>query len=235
MRSKFLLFVGGAVMLSSSAMAGMVTCQSILSVGNGNFGELETAGSCDIGNVTFSGFNTTFNPLSVVVATNGFAGSPVGSILGLTYSFLAGTFPGGSIGYTATYDPLASTDGAGGTACPVTETACGITGVESQLNSGVPIPNAAAVTTVYTGGYVGSSVVDALTLADETYQTLTPIVIVPLGITKVATYNGLGTADTFSTEVITGGVATPEPATLTLVGGALLALGVLRRRKASRA
>jgi hypothetical protein len=230
-----MLFLGGAVMFSSSAIAGMVTCQSILSVGDGNFGELETAGSCDIGNVTFSGFNTTYTATSVLVATDGFAGSPVGSILGLTYSFLAGTFPGGSVGYTATYDPLASTDGAGGTACPVTETMCGITGVEAQLNSGVPIPNAAAVTTVYSGGYVGSSEVDALSLADETFQENIPLVVFPGGVTKVATYNGLGTADTFSTEVITGGIATPEPATLGLVGGALLAVGVLRRRKAVRA
>ncbi len=233
MKSAFLLFLGGMAMLSSPAFASEVTCQSILSASDGSFTQLELAGSCDIGNVTFSGFNTTFTASDVLVATNGFAGSPVGAILGLTYSYLNGTFPGGSIGFTATYDPNAATDGAGGLACPVSDSVCGIAGLESQLNSGLPIPNAAAVTTVYSGGYVGSSEVDALTLGDETYQT--PIPLTTIGIAKTATYNGLGLADTFSTEVITGGVsAAPEPATFALVGGALLGLGLLGRGKIFR-
>jgi len=191
---------------------------------------LEAAGSCDIGNVTFSGFNTTFTASNILVSLDGVSSSPFGAILGLTYSVLSGTLPGGSIGYTATFDPSASTDGAGGVACPVNYT-CGITGAESQLNS--ILGNLAVVTTTDSGGYVGMSHVDSATLGDETNQFTFPMIVPPTGITKVSTYNGDGTIDTFSTEVITGDVSNaPEPATFSLIGGGLLmlAIGVFRRK-----
>jgi hypothetical protein len=230
MRFRLLCVFGGLVVLSSLATAAEVTCQSVLSVGDGNFAELETAGSCDIGNVTFSNFNTTFTATSVLVSTNGFAGSPVGAILGLTYSFLNGSFPGGNIGYTATFDPTASTDGAGGTACPAAHT-CGITGSESQLNSGEPVPNGAIVSTVDSGGYSATTQVDALTLGDETSQTTFAMIVAPTGITKLATYNGLGIADTFSTEVITGQISgVPEPTSILLVGVGLIGVALIKRK-----
>jgi hypothetical protein len=56
------------------------------------------------------------------------------------------------------------------------------------------------------------------------------MIVAPTGITKVSTYNGQGTIDTFSTEVITG-TNTPEPATFSLIGGLLLGLGVFRRKR----
>jgi PEP-CTERM motif len=220
MKFRLLLCFGGVAMLSSLAMASPVTCQSVLSVGNGNFGELITAGACDVGNVTFSGFNTTFTASSVLVSLNGFTGSPFGSIIGFTYNWLNGVFPGGGVGYTATFDPTE------GTPCPVGYT-CGIDGVETQLNS--ILGNGAMVTTNYTGGYVGSSHVDSASNADETYQTTIPIVVNPGFVMKAATYNGVGTINTFSTEVITAAVI-PEPATFGLMGASLLAFGIFRKR-----
>ena len=229
------LFLGGLMICSSPAFAsGLVTCQSILSVGNGNFGELEAASSCDIGNVTISGFNTTFTASNILVSLDGVASSPPGSILGLTYSVLAGTLPAGSIGYTATFDPNAATDGAGGVACLVGDT-CGIIGSEAELNS--LVPSGAIVTTVDTGGFSGTSHVDAATFGGLSYQLLFPVIVAPASITKVSTYNGLGTVDNFSTEVITADVSTtPEPATFSMIGGGLLlGLGVLRRKRFFRA
>jgi hypothetical protein len=229
-----LLFLGGLAMLSSSASATEMSCQAVLGGGSGLFSQLEGgADSCDVGNVTFSNFSTTLTAADVTVEVNGFTTSPVGSILGFTYGYLNGVFPVGTIGYTATYDPNAATDGAGGLACPVTDSVCGITGVEVQLNS--ILGNGAVVTTTYSGGFVGTSQVDSATLADETYQATIPIVEYPTSLTKVASYNGSGSINNFSTEVITGGVSnTPEPATLGLVGGTLLGLGLLRRKKSSR-
>jgi hypothetical protein len=219
--------LGGVALLSSSALAA-VTCQSVLSSGNGNFGQLIALGAtgCDIGNVNFSNFNTTFTAANVLVAANGFAGSPFGAIIGFTYNYLNGVFPGGGVGYTATFDPNAATDGAGGLACPVGYT-CGIDGIETQLNS--LLGNGASVTTTYGGGYVGSTVVDASSLSAETSQTLIPLIAAPGNLTKFAVYNGVGTINTFSTEVITADIV-PEPATFGLIGGALLALGIFRKR-----
>lgn len=222
-------------MLSSSARASESSCQSLLGGGGLDlFSQLEAGpDSCNVGNVTFSNFSTTLTAADVTVLVNGSATSPVGSILGFTYGYLNGVFPVGTIGYTATYDPNAATDGAGGLACPVTDSVCGITGIEVQLNS--ILGNGAVVTTTYSGGFVGTSQVSSATLADETYQATIPIVEYPTSLTKVASYNGSGSINDFSTEVITGGISTtPEPATFGLVGGALLGLGLLRRKKGAR-
>jgi hypothetical protein len=229
MKSTLLVFLGALVLLASSAMAAEVTCQSVLSSGDGNFGQLEAAGSCDVGNVTFSGFNTTFIAADVLVSANGFSGTAFGQILGFTYSYLNGVFPGGSVGLTAVFDPLAATDGAGGVACGP-GAICGIDGVETQLNS--ILGNGAVVTTAYSGGYVGSSVVNSTSLAAETYQATIPMIVAPINLVKAASYNGMGSINTFSTEVIAG--ETPEPGTLGLAGVALLGLGLLRRRKVAR-
>ena len=222
MKSRLLLYLGGFALSSSLTIAGPVTCQSVLSVGNGNFSQLVALGvtGCDVGNINFSSFNTTFTATNVLVAVNGFTLSPFGSIIGFTYSYLNGVFPGGGVGYSATFDPTE------GVVCPVGYT-CGIDGVETQLNS--LLGNGASVTTTYSGGFVGTTTVDATSLANETNQTLIPIIPAPGYIMKAAVYNGVGTINTFSTEVITASII-PEPATLGLLGGALLALGIFRRR-----
>jgi hypothetical protein len=231
MKSRLFLCLGGLALGSSLAIAGPATCASVLAAApNGNFGALVALGSvgCDIDNVTFSNFNTTFTAANLYVSVNGASNGPFGSILGFTYNYSTGVFPntaGLGVGYTATFDSSE------GTACPIGFT-CGIDGVEVQLNAllanGGP---EAIVTTTYSGGYVGSSQVDNLTLADETYQALIPIVVAPAYVMKSSVYNGAGTINTFSTEVITGALTSaPEPATFGLLGGALLALGFFRKR-----
>jgi hypothetical protein len=119
-------------------------------------------------------------------------------------------------------------------ACLVGDT-CGIIGSEAELNS--LVPSGAIVTTVDTGGFSGTSHVDAATFGGLSYQLLFPVIVAPASITKVSTYNGLGTVDNFSTEVITADVSTtPEPATFSMIGGGLLlGLGVLRRKRFFRA
>jgi hypothetical protein len=171
----------------------------------------------------FSGFNTSLNASNLLVSTNGGAASGLGSLLGLSYTYVGGTLPGGSIGWTATFDSTA------GVGCPVGNSVCGIVGVEAQLHALTGNPS--IVTTVYSGGYSASSQVDAASLADETFQATIPIVIAPSSVTKLSTYNGLGSLSSFETDVITGGIASvPEPTTLFLMGSSLLGLGLVRRR-----
>lgn len=222
MKSRLFLCLGGFALASSLAIAGPVTCQSVLSSGNGNFSQLVALGitGCDVGNVNFSSFNTTFTATSVLVAINGSTASPFGQLIGFTYSWLNGTFTAGGVGYTATFDPTE------GVVCPVGYT-CGIDGIETQLNS--LLGNGSAVTTTYSGGYTGTTTVDATSLGNETSQILIPIIPSPGYIMKAAVYNGVGTINTFSTEVITASII-PEPATFGLIGGALLGLGFFRKR-----
>jgi hypothetical protein len=233
MKSRLFMCLGGLALVSSLAIAGPVTCASVLlAAPNGNFGALVALGStgCDIDNVNYSNFNTTFTAANVYTSVNGASNAPFGAILGFTYNYSTGVFPTGStgsIGYTATFDPTE------GTACPVGYT-CGIDGVETQLNALLvgpsnPSETEGSVVTTYSGGYVGTAEVDNLTLGDETDQFTIPIVVNPAYVMKSALYNGGGPVDTFSTEVITGSIV-PEPATFGLLGGALLALGVFRKR-----
>jgi hypothetical protein len=226
MKATLLVFLGGFVMLSSSAIAGPVTCQSVLSVGAGSFDELVAVGACDIGDVTFSGFNTSLTATNLLVSTDGGVGSGIGTLLGLSYTYTGGSFPGGTIGYTATFDP---TEGVG---CPVAYSSCGITSLETQLLALAAPTNLAAVNVVYSGGYVGTANVNALNTNNETLQVLIPQTS---SVTKVATYNGLGSISSFQSDVNTGGInVAPEPTTFGLVGGALLGLGFLGRKKISR-
>ena len=225
MKSTVLVFLGGLVMLSSSAIAGPVTCQSVLAVTN-SFAALETVGSCDIANITFSGFNTSLNATNLLVSTDGGAATGFNQLIGLSYTFFGGSLPGGTIGYTATFDP---TEGIG---CPVGFSSCGITSLEAQLLALAGPGNLAAVNIVYSGGFTGAGNTNALTTGAETFQDLIPQTN---SITKLATYNGLGNISSYETDVNTGGISNvPEPTTFGMVGGALLGLGFLGRKKVSR-
>lgn len=227
MKLKFLLFIGGILICSSSAFAGPVTCQSVLT-GSGTFAQLEAAGSCDIGNVTFSGFNTSYTASLVDVAPDGGVGSVFGQALGLNYSYFGGSFVsagGGTIGYTATFDPTE------GVACPVNDT-CGIVGGYSQVAA--LVGDGASVITQDSGGYTGSYTVSSVSNGTETNSVSFSMIVAPASLTKLATYNGAGSVSNFETDVIAGDTSnTPEPTTFSLLGGGLLiGLGMLRRKKA---
>jgi len=214
MKSKILSLICGFALLALPAVAAS-TCQSVLVTGT--FQELMNAGSCDIGNVLFSGFNTNLTGSSLLVGTNGGAGSAFGSLLGFTFNYVGGTLPAGSIGWTATFDSTA------GVACPALST-CGIVGLSGQIH--VFVPNPAAVNTAFSGGFVGSAHVDGSSLAAQGSQATIPIVSFPVSVTSLATYNGLGSLSSIETDVVTGSVSTvPESTTLLLLGTGLVGLG----------
>ena len=228
MKLKFLLFIGGFEICSSSAFAASVipTCQSVLTSGDGSFDQLEAlnlTGGCDVGNVNFDGFNTTFTAASVLVASDGGVGSLFGTEVGLNYSYFGGSFGSGAIGYTATFT---STEGV---ACPVNDT-CGIVGGFSQLAA--EEGNGASITTADSGGYTGSYTVSSD--GSETNEVTFSMVVAPSSLTKLATYNGVGGVSNFETDVIAGDTPNaPEPTTFSLLGGGLLlGLGMLRGKKA---
>jgi len=224
MKSKMLLsLICGFALLAVPTFAAS-TCQSVLV--NGTFQELMTAGSCDIGNVLFSGFNTTLTASNLLVGTNGGSNSALGMLLGFTYNYVGGTLPAGNIGWTATFDSTA------GVACPALST-CGIVGLTGQIH--VFVPNPAVVNTTYSGGFVGTSHVDGSSLAAQGTQVSIPIVSFPVSVTSLSTYNGLGNLSSFESDVVVGSVsAVPESTPLLLLGTGLLGLGIAKRKKRSR-
>jgi hypothetical protein len=232
MKLKFLLFIGGIAICSSSAFASTVAqCTTILQeVGtNSSFDQLvalNNSGGCDVGNVNFDGFNTSFTASSVLVNPDGGVGTAIGQELGFNYSVLgSGTFLAGTIGYTATFD---STQGA---VCPVGDT-CGIVGGYSQLSA--TVGDGASITTQDSGGYTGSYTVSSASDGTETNSVTFSMIVAPAYLTKEATYNGDGAVSNFETDVVTGETSnTPEPTTFSLIGGGLLiGLGMLRGKKA---
>ena len=60
-------------------------------VNGANFNALELAGSCDIGNVTFSGFNTSLTASGVLVSTDGGVSTGLDNLLGFSYTYLGGS------------------------------------------------------------------------------------------------------------------------------------------------
>ena len=222
MKSKLLLFIGGVVLASSASAAAL--CQNVLVAGN--FQELITAGSCNVGNVLFSGFNTNMGATNLLVSTNGGASSAFGALMGFTYNYVGGTLPGGTVGWTATFDATA------GVGCPVLST-CGLVGTASQIH--VFVPNPAVVNNTFTGGFAGTNSVNGSSLAAQSVQTSFTMVSAPTSVVYLANYNGLGNLSSFETDMVTASTsAVPESASLVILGTGLLGLGFIKRSRNKR-
>jgi len=212
--------MGGMLLVSSSMFgAACVATQSIAAL------VALGATGCDI---TYTDFTITFSNFSATgSATTGQAdrdmnnavgGNPLIGLGGFTFTNpIVGNFNGVfTLGYTATIN-----------GCAVGFT-CALTGYAEQVFI-VPTTSGAVVTITETAG--PSPV--TLNVGNQTSTQFPAFSVASLS--KAASYNGQTTLISFESDVF--GTATsnvPEPLSLSLVGSALLALGVLGRKRMLR-
>jgi len=213
------------VLIAVAGIASATACNTITTVQG-----LLTAGSCtDV----FANFTLTFNNFNyagpdsatnVNVNVDFFSGL---GLAGFTFNDASGSFQTGStttIGYTVTVG-----------SCNVLDT-CSLIGYSDQAFIPGDGGNAGQVQITYnpvpsTGGGSPQTLTGANTNLNNTNSISAGSAI------KSSVYNGLGAVGSYSDDVYgtaTPNLITPEPSTLLLFGGGLLAFGAGRRRVVKR-